>query len=126
MHSNRVLLATAYLVMLIYVAWPLVDYPRVTGLVPNIAGIALIACTLVAILRKMPAMVAIVVAALNAAAGIAAFTWLCWAIYTMPAGAADRNIIPAVLYFATVVPLVGAFTLFSSARKNGPQHDLRT
>jgi hypothetical protein len=115
--ATKVLLATAYLALLIFLAWPLIAYPHMGGKLPNILAIAFLACSILTILVKLPTPIVVAVAALNAAVSLMFIAWIVWAGYTGPVGAPDQNIIPLVFYFTVIVPLVMAKTLFASTQK---------
>ena len=112
--ATNVLLAAAYLALLLFLAWPLVADPHMVGKLPNLLAITFLACSILTVLVRLPAPVVITVAALNAAASFIFVAWIVWAVYTAPVGAPDRNLVPLVIYFTVIVPIVMAKTLFAS------------
>ena len=115
--ATKVLLAAAYLALLLFLAWPLVADPQMAGKLPNVLAIAFLAFSILTVLVRLPAPIVITVAALNAAASLIFIAWIVWAVYTGPVGAPDRNLIPLVFYFTVIVPIVMAKTLFASIQK---------
>jgi ABC-type transport system involved in cytochrome c biogenesis permease subunit len=115
--TTKVLLTTAYLALVLFLAWPLIAYPQMAGKLPNVLAIAFLACSILTMLVRLPTPIVIAVAALNGAAGLMFIAWIVWAVYTGPVGAPDRNLIPLVFYFTVIAPIVTARTLFASIRK---------
>jgi ABC-type transport system involved in cytochrome c biogenesis permease subunit len=115
--TTKVLLTTAYLALLIFLAWPLIAYPQTAGKLSNVLAIAFLACSILTILVKLPTPMVVAVAVLNAGAGLMFIAWIVWAVYTGPVGAPDRNLVPLVFYFTVIVPIVMAKTLIASIRK---------
>lgn len=111
------LLAASYLAIPSFLAWPLIAYPKMHGMLPNIVAIAFLGCSMVAVLIKVPTAVALTLGVLNATASAVALFWICWAVYTGPPNATERNMIALIVYFTVVVQFVSAVTLPSSGRK---------
>jgi hypothetical protein len=115
--TTKVLLATAYLALSLFLAWPLIAYPQMAGKLPNILAIAFLVCSILTMLVRLPTPIVITVAALNAAAGLIFIAWIAWAVYTGPVAAPDRNLIPLVFYFTVITPIVMARRLFTSIQR---------
>jgi len=119
-NTNRVLLCVAYLVMLVYVVWPLVERPEVMDHVPNLLAAVFIGASFFTIALDAPRSVVTVVAWLNAAVGGTALVLSCFQLIRGLGDDVDRNVIPLVFYFCVVVPFVAARTLLSSRSSVGP------
>jgi peptidoglycan/LPS O-acetylase OafA/YrhL len=116
-NPNRAALLASYLVVLVYFVWPVAEHPTdIDNPVRQVAVIAFVASSLVALGTALPTVLLMIIAVLNGVVGLVTLAALSYAVFAHRLGSIDTTAVPAAFYFITVVPLIAAYTLFKSAR----------